>query len=69
MQIKKKENKIKIDIKLEKNEEIIMQNCLGIYIENNLIKYAKISKDKNNFKVEAYGLKFFENINDAIKKL
>lgn len=46
-----------------------MQNCLGIYIENNLIKYAKISKDKNNFKVEAYGLKFFENINDAIKKV
>ncbi len=46
-----------------------MQNCLGVYIENNLIKYAKISKDKNNFKVEAYGLKFFENINDAIKKV
>lgn len=46
-----------------------MQNCLGIYIENNLIKYAKIAKDKNNFKVEAYGLKFFEEINDAIKKV
>lgn len=46
-----------------------MQNCLGIYIENNLIKYAKVSKDKNNFKVEAYGLKFFEKVNDAIKKV
>ncbi len=46
-----------------------MQNCLGIYIENNLIKYAKISKDKNDFKVESYGIKFFENINDAVKKV
>ena len=46
-----------------------MQNCLGIYIENNLIKYAKVSKDKDNFKIETYGLKFFENINDAIKTI
>ena len=46
-----------------------MQNCLGIYIENNLIKYAKLSKDKNNYKVEAYGLKFFEEINDAVRKI
>ena len=44
-----------------------MQNCLGIYIENNLIKYAKISKDKKTFKVETFGIKFFENINEAIK--
>lgn len=46
-----------------------MQNCLGIYIENNLIKYAKVSKDKNDFKVEAYGIKFFDNLNEAIKKV
>ncbi len=46
-----------------------MQNCLGIYIENNLIKYAKVSKDKNDFKIEAYGLKFFENINETIKQV
>ena len=46
-----------------------MQSCLGIYIENNLIKYAKVSKDKNNFKVEAYGINFFENESEAIKKV
>ena len=46
-----------------------MQSCLGIYIENNLIKYAKVSKDKNNFKVEAYGINFFENVSEAIKKV
>lgn len=46
-----------------------MQNCLGIYIENNLIKYAKVSKERNEFKVEAFGIKFFENLNEAIKKI
>ncbi len=46
-----------------------MQNCLGIYIENNLIKYAKVSKDKDKYKIEAYGLKFFDNINEAIKQV
>ena len=46
-----------------------MQNCLGIYIENNLIKYAKVSKDKNTFKVEAFGINFFDNLNETIKKI
>ena len=46
-----------------------MQNCLGIYIENNLIKYAKVSKDKNAFKVESFGIRFFDNINETIKKI
>lgn len=46
-----------------------MQNCLGIYIENNLIKYAKVSKDKDGFNVETYGLKFFDNIEETIKKI
>ena len=46
-----------------------MQNCLGIYIENNLIKYAKVSKDKDTFKVESFGIKFFDNINETIKKI
>lgn len=46
-----------------------MQNCLGIYIENNLIKYAKVSKDKDAFKVEAFGIRFFDNLNETIKKI
>jgi len=37
-----------------------MPSCLGIYIQNNLIKYAKISKERDNTKVEAYGVKFYE---------
>lgn len=46
-----------------------MQNCLGIYIENNLIKYAKVSKDKDTFKVEAFGISFFDDLNETIKKI
>lgn len=46
-----------------------MQNCLGIYVENNLIKYAKVSKERNDFKVESFGVRFFDNLNEAIKKV
>lgn len=46
-----------------------MQNCLGIYIESNLIKYAKVSKDKDKFKVETFGMKFFSDLNETIKKI
>lgn len=46
-----------------------MQNCLGIYIENNLIKYAKVSKDRDTFKVDAFGISFFDNLNESIKKI
>ena len=37
-----------------------MQSCLGIYIQDNLIKYAKISKEHNKLKIEAYGVKFYD---------
>lgn len=38
-----------------------MQGCLGIYIQKNLIKYAKISKEHNKVKVDAYGVKFYDS--------
>ena len=47
-----------------------MPSCLGMYVQNNLIKYAKISKEHNEFKVEAYGVKFFElNIEETIETI
>ena len=47
-----------------------MQSCLGIYIQDNLIKYSKIAKDHNNLKVEAYGIKFYESdIENAIEQI
>ena len=38
-----------------------MQGCLGLYIQKNLIKYAKISKEHNKVKVDAYGVKFYDS--------
>ena len=46
-----------------------MQSCLGVYIENNLIKYAKISKDKTNYRIESFGMKFYDNIEETIKQI
>ena len=45
-----------------------MQSCLGIYIQDNLIKYSKVSKDRNSYKIEAYGVKFYE-LNDIEKTI
>ncbi len=46
-----------------------MSNCLGLYIEENLIKYAKVSKEHDNIKVETFGVMFYEKISDAIKQI
>ena len=34
-----------------------MASCLGIYIDRNIIKYAKITKEKDDLKVDAFGIK------------
>lgn len=46
-----------------------MQSCLGLYVDKNLIKYAKVAKDKNTFKVEAYGVKFYEDLDETIQQI
>ena len=46
-----------------------MPSCLGLYIENNIIKYAKISKDHDNFRIESFGMKFYDNVDEAIKQI
>lgn len=46
-----------------------MSTCLGLYIENNVIKYAKVSKDNDNIKIDSFGLKFYDKLNDAIKQV
>ena len=46
-----------------------MDICLGIYIEDNLIKYAKVLKEKEKIKVESFGVKFYENLFEAIQQI
>lgn len=46
-----------------------MSTCLGLYIEQNLIKYAKVSKDRDQIKVESFGVKFYDNLDQTIKQI
>lgn len=46
-----------------------MSSCLGLYIEEHLIKYAKVSKERDNLKVESFGIKFYDKIGEAIKQV
>ncbi len=44
-------------------------NCLGLYIDENLIKYAKVSKERNKIKVESFGVKFYDRVEEAITQI
>ena len=46
-----------------------MQKCLGIYIEDNIIKYAKVSKDRDDMKVESFGIRFFQDLTEELSKI
>lgn len=46
-----------------------MTSCLGIYVEPNIIKYAKISKDHDILRVESFGIKFYEQLGEAINQI
>ena len=46
-----------------------MSTCLGLYIEENIIKYAKVSKDKDQIKVESFGVKFYDNLDKVIQQI
>lgn len=46
-----------------------MASCLGLYIEDNIIKYAKLSKDKEVIKIDAFGIKFYDRLNEAIEQV
>lgn len=46
-----------------------MSTCLGLYIEDNIIKYAKVSKDNDNIKIDSFGIKFYDKLNEAIRQV
>ena len=46
-----------------------MASCLGLYVEQNLIKYAKVSKDRDTIKIESFGIKFYDRLGDAIRQI
>lgn len=46
-----------------------MSTCLGLYIEENIIKYAKVSREHDQMKVESFGVKFYDNLDQTIRKI
>ena len=46
-----------------------MSSCLGIYIEDNIIKYAKVSEERDIVKLETYGIKFYEQLEETIEQI
>lgn len=46
-----------------------MSSCLGLYIEENIIKYAKVSKDNEIIKIDSFGIKFYDKLNEAIEQV
>lgn len=46
-----------------------MPTCLGLYIEDNIIKYAKVSKDNDTIKIDSFGIKFYDKIQEAIHQV
>ncbi|MBO5413317.1 MAG: hypothetical protein J6A29_03315 [Clostridia bacterium] len=47
-----------------------MATCLGLFVQNNLIKYAKVSRENENIKIENYGVKFYEqDLPQTIEKI
>lgn len=46
-----------------------MSTCLGLYIEENIIKYAKVTKDNDIVKIDSFGIKFYDKLNEAINQV
>jgi len=46
-----------------------MQTCLGLYIEDHVIKYAKVSTDNTNIKIDAFGIKFYDKLDKAVQQV
>lgn len=46
-----------------------MSNCLGLYIDENIIKYAKVSKEHEQIKVKSFGVRFYDRLDQTIKQI
>lgn len=46
-----------------------MASCLGIYVDKNIIKYAKISREKDNLKIDAFGIKIYSNFQQTVDQI
>ena len=46
-----------------------MPSCLGIQIEDDVIKYAKVRKEKDSIRIEAFNVVFYENLKTTLNQI
>lgn len=48
-----------------------MPSCLGLYTDKNMVKYAKLTSEKNGekYSVDAFGVKFYDNIQTTVNEI
>lgn len=46
-----------------------MPSSLGLFIEEDVIKYAKVTKERDNIKVESFGMKFYDKLSEAVQQI
>jgi len=46
-----------------------MPSCLGLYVEDKLIKYAKVSTEKDKTSIDNFGVEFYEDLPNAIAQI
>lgn len=47
-----------------------MPSSLGVYIDNNVIKYAKVTKSgKGSYKVDSFNVEFYDDLGETIKRI
>ncbi len=46
-----------------------MSSCLGLYIDTNYIKYAKVEREKDVVRVNAFGIRFYDDFKETIKQI
>jgi hypothetical protein len=46
-----------------------MASSLGIYIDDTMIKYAKVIKEKDSYKVDSFNVLFYDNLANALEQV
>lgn len=46
-----------------------MLSCLGIYVDRNLIKYAKVKKTSDSYKIETFNVEEYENLEESLERI
>jgi hypothetical protein len=46
-----------------------MTSSLGIYIDDTMIKYAKVIKEKDSYKIDCFNIVFYDNLSVALEQI